>query len=69
MSLTGEYRVVKYSSLIAVSCVIRHQCGECLHVMLSPRQGKCFNRKETEKKLNYNLYGQFKAIFGEKTFA
>ena len=38
--------------------------GECSHVMLSPRQGKYFNRKEIEKT---ELYGQFKAICGEKS--
>ena len=35
-----KYRAVKYSSLFAISCVIRHQFGECSHEMLSPRQGR-----------------------------
>ena len=62
MSLTGEYRAVKYSGLFAISCVLHHQFGNCSHVMLSNRQGKYSNKKETEKA---ELYGQFKAILGE----
>ena len=53
MRLTGKYRAVKYSSLFAITCVICHQFGEGSHVMLSPRQGKYFNRKEMGKKMNY----------------
>ena len=64
MSLTREYQAVKHSSLVAIYCVIGHQFGECSHVMLSNRQGKYFNKKETEKT---ELYGQYKAIFGEKS--
>ena len=64
MSLTGEYRAVKYSSLFAISCIIRHQFGDCSHVMFyHPGKGKYLNRKGTEKN---ELYVQFKAIFGEK---
>ena len=64
MSIMGEYQAVKYSSLFDISCIICHQLGECSHVMLSPRQGKYFNRKK-EKKTELN--GQFKVIFGEKS--
>ena len=54
MSLMGEYRVVKYSSLFTIFCVIRYQFGQSSLVMLSPRQGKYrISTEKKRKKLKY----------------
>ena len=52
MSLTGEYRAVKYSSRFTIFCVIRHQFGQSSLVIYHPGKESISTEKKG-KKLKY----------------